>query len=99
MPDDRVRKSWNRQLTKAKSILGPRSRCDEMTAERRHSASLVKMRQNPHAGLYPMSPHSLVRYLVERSATLWRSPVGTRPLRKSNSAKARSAAEFSFIRA
>jgi transcription elongation GreA/GreB family factor len=37
--------------------------------------------------------------LGERSATLWRSPVATRQLRKSNSAKAPSAAEFSFIRA
>src|SRR5205823_8922238 len=97
MRDDRARKTSNRQLTKAKFILGPSSRCDEMTAECRHSASLVKMKPNRHAGIYPTSPPSLVRYLVERLVTLLRSLVATPPLRKSNSAKARSAPEFPLV--
>ena len=62
-------------------------------AGRKHSASLVKMKQNPHGVPYPMSLRSLARYLAEWLATLSRSPVGAQPLRKSNKGKAESRGE------
>src|SRR5262249_6057753 len=56
-------------------------------AEHKLFVSLVKMKQNPLRVAYPMSLHSLVRYLAERLATVSRSPAGTRPLRKYNKRK------------
>ena len=47
-----------------------------MTAAREHSASLVKMKQNPHGVPYPMSLHLLAPYLGEWWATVSRFPVG-----------------------
>src|SRR5215470_12691062 len=56
-------------------------------AGRKHSASLVKMKRSPRWVPYPMSLRSLARCLVEWWATLSRSPVGTRRLRRSDNKK------------
>src|SRR5215472_10414881 len=55
-----------------------------MTAGRKHSASLVKTKQNPHGVPYPMSPPLLAPYSGEGSAILSKSPVEAQRLRKSN---------------
>src|SRR6516162_3419221 len=58
-----------------------------MMAGRKPSASLVKMKPNPHGVPYPMSLRSLARYLAEWLVTMSRSPVGTRRLGRSNNKK------------